>query len=437
MAILTTDAKFKKRVAKSVTVDTADLWKELHEVASFLALIGAVDDALTVWQFVYSGRVPMPDPDDRNISVFGDGAVSAVCFQRQLSDLSKGIPAPSFASWNGRTILSGNIQDRVHALDRISRERITGDAWSGADWGNDLSPRLAATAILRTARMQAQPTASGPHSKLEKKALPALVELIDRNPSFQELHPCHQAESLLLAADLSARHQQEAEAIRFLSKWHDVSIGWDYGVGEAFGLISVARLICNGALTNKHNLPLKDRQEIVTSIIDALTIRLQKPARKTPSTWKHKISVSYGQFYLEPLEADPAVVYFQEEEESEQGFSSFSHQVAFGTPEGYHDCVVESEFASEKPSIDDAAQAVIVPLIVKSSEGLYLRTVDDSGKKHRLEVPPGKYDVLARFFLMGSKRKKGGSSSWRAVLTFLPRGRGKARCLKKYGDGLA
>jgi hypothetical protein len=46
MAILTADAKFKKRVTKSAKADRNDLWRELDEVASFLTLIGAVDAAL-------------------------------------------------------------------------------------------------------------------------------------------------------------------------------------------------------------------------------------------------------------------------------------------------------------------------------------------------------------------------------------------------------
>jgi hypothetical protein len=40
MAILSTDAAFKKKTKAVVKGDREDLWKELHEIASFFALVG-------------------------------------------------------------------------------------------------------------------------------------------------------------------------------------------------------------------------------------------------------------------------------------------------------------------------------------------------------------------------------------------------------------
>jgi hypothetical protein len=370
----------------------------------------------------------MPDPDDRSISAFGDGAVSAVCFQRKIPDLSKGIPAPSYWHNGKKTALAGGLRKRVAALDHISRQRITIDAWDASRWGKKLSPELAAIARFREARHLAQPSASGT-SRKEQQALAKLIALIDDHEAFQKLHMCYQSAGYLLAADIAARNKKPADAIQFLRSWHDVSIDRDYAVDEAFGLTAVARLICRGALADKHHLSLEECHEIAAKLIRDVTVRLCKPEPKKPPTWNYKLYVSYGQFHLEPLKGNEDNVYFQAPGESEQGFSSFPQQVAFGTPGDYHDCFVEVEFAKKMPAVGTAAQAVVVPLLVESKQGLYLRTVDDSGKKHRLDIEPGRYDVMARFFRLKSK-KASGSDSWRAVLTFLPSGTSKAKCQK-------
>src|SRR5262245_16274968 len=116
MAILSTDAAFKKKAKAIFKADREDLWRELHEIASFFALIGAVPEALALWEFVYSGKVPLPDPEDRTISVFGDGAISAVCYQSHRPDISKGKPAPQFAGRDKKTALTGSLEERVIAL---------------------------------------------------------------------------------------------------------------------------------------------------------------------------------------------------------------------------------------------------------------------------------------------------------------------------------
>src|SRR5207249_7976786 len=105
------------------------------------------------------------------------------------------------------------------------------------------------------------------------------------------------------------------------------------------------------------------------------------------------IYVSYGQFYLEPLKPDMSVTYFQEDGEPEQGFSGFPSQVAIGTPANAGDCTVEVEIRATIPPLGNAVQAVAVPLSVTDPQGVFLRTVDDQGKKHRFEIPVGDYDV--------------------------------------------
>jgi hypothetical protein len=131
------------------------------------------------------------------------------------------------------------------------------------------------------------------------------------------------------------------------------------------------------------------------------------------------------------LKGDPSAVYFQEDGEAEQGFSCFPRQVAFGTPDDSDECKIEVKIGKKLPTVGSAVQAVAVPLTVDPPGGLYLRTVHDSGKKMRLDVPEGEYDVLARFFPLKPKGKTASCfSSWRVALTFLPRGTVGAQCLK-------
>lgn len=432
MTILLTDALFKKKAKNVIRADREDLWREIHEIASFFALIGAIPEALSLWEFMYSGKVPLPDPDDRTISVFGDGAISALCYQLHRSDISKGKPPPQFAGRQHKIALTGTLEERVAALDGRSRERITGDAFSQTcDWESP-DAKLLPTAIYRKARLLAQPR-GGKYPATELEGLSLLTGLFNDPKAIATLHPCYQAAAFLLASDIAARHDRAREAICFLAMWHDMSIEWDYSVGEAFGLISVAGLLCEGVLSKKHKLRPNTREGIVNRIIADLSARLTSPEPPKPAKWTYKIYVSYSQFYLEPLKENSHAVYFQERGESEQGFSSFPRQVAFGTPDDSDECKIEVGFGKKLPSVESAVQAVAVPLTVDAPGGLYLRTVNDSSNKRRLDVPQGEYDVVARFYARTPKGNAASCfSSWRVALTFLPRGTVGAKCLKTF-----
>jgi hypothetical protein len=224
MAILSSDAAFKKKAKSVVNADREDLWRELHEVASFFALIGAIPEALTLWEFMYSGKVPLRDPEDRTISVFGDGAISAVCHRLHRTDNSRGKPPPTFAGRHHRIALTGSLAERVDALDRRSRERITCDAWSGTcDWENP-QPNLISTATCREARLLAQPE-DGKHPDTELEAYSLLTRLFNDTAGLAALHTCYQAQAFLLATDIAARHGRLSEAQCFLAMWHDISVG--------------------------------------------------------------------------------------------------------------------------------------------------------------------------------------------------------------------
>jgi hypothetical protein len=238
----------------------------------------------------------------------------------------------------------------------------------------------------------------------------------------------------LLAADIAARHGLTDEAREHLRRWYDLAVATPstLPVETAFGLVSVAGLLCEGVLTTRSRLTRAARQRLVRTLLAGLTERLRKPEPARPPRWRYWFSVSHSQFYLEPLRADLTAVPFQVKGESEQGFSSFPGQVAFATPAEAGDCTVEARFGSRPPPLRHAVQAVAVPLTVAKPGGLFLRTVGDSSDKRRLDIPPGHYDVVARFFPARRRRQSEQTylTSWRCVLTFLPGGTVGPKCLR-------
>jgi hypothetical protein len=117
---------------------------------------------------------------------------------------------------------------------------------------------------------------------------------------------------------------------------------------------------------------------------------------------QYRMSVSYGQFYLEPRIADSNLQYVDIDRDGntwfEQQFTAFPGQVAFFIPDEIWDTDVTAELSSSLPAIDLATQAISVPIDVESPEGLYLRGPEYDGDHYRLDVPTGKYDVVVRFF---------------------------------------
>jgi hypothetical protein len=148
--------------------------------------------------------------------------------------------------------------------------------------------------------------------------------------------------------------------------------------------------------------------------------------------------VSHGQFYLEPKNRDIDLDYVDEDSFSVQHFTAFPEQVAFFTPHDVYGCDVVAELGSSPPPLDEAELTVSVPLNVESSEGLYLRTVDEDGDFYRLDVPPGEYDVVARFYPPEDKPVGDSRARYphcKVALTFLPKGTMGPRVLKvKHGE---
>ncbi len=153
------------------------------------------------------------------------------------------------------------------------------------------------------------------------------------------------------------------------------------------------------------------------------------------ASWRLTLAnVSHGQFYLEPEIRDIDLDYVDDDSFSVQHFTAFPGQVAFFTPRDVNECDVIAELGVAMPSLDGTEQAVSVPLTVEDEGGLYLRTVDDDGDFYRLDVPPGEYDVVARFYPTEEKREGDPDDAFlphcKVALTFLPQGTVGPRVLK-------
>jgi hypothetical protein len=420
MTIFEIGSRFSRVLKKTITSEREDLWHELHDIGCYLAISGLPETALSVWSLAYSGHIPIPDPDDGITSVFGDAAISAVCHKMNHADISQGLPAPRFATRDGEKIIAGDLAKRVAAIDDHCRHSLPGH----------ITKFLALPEAPSDPDFVYRNLPTDDISELTR-VLNQLSSQINNRPDFKALHTCDQASMILLAADTAARCGRKNEATQFLKMWRSVSIAWDYNITDALGLTPIVALLCDGALSRKASATSLNHREMINEMIELLRARFSVPEPIKPPVWKHTLFVSYGQFYVEPLRPDRQTMYFQEEGESDQGFSAFPRQVAFETPQGECDCRVEVGFSSKMPSVATATQAVVAPLLVDTADGLCLRTVFDRRNRFRLQVPPGEYDVMARFYPARGAKHDACIGRWRAVLTFMPAGTAKPQCIKK------
>ncbi len=430
-----TDQLLKKQVAKIVKTDRNELWSALHDIGGYFALIGAIPESMSIWEFAYSGIVPLPDEEDRTISVFGDGAISAVRNAMRMPDLSYGIPKPSFCE------PKQPLGNRINAAYLEVWDRITSNKWS-AEALKDPKPELQPTMMFQLARFIAKRSMEE-DSGDEALALEILKMLLDgkdfefqlkgktyRKTKFDLAH-YDKAEAYLLVIEILNSLGRLSEAKPYLESWFDQVVKSYLSLEVGFGLVGVTKLICEGTLAHKSQMKEKTRNSLVKEIISTLKKRLNKPEPVKPTPTKYKLSISYNQFYLEPLEANREVIYFQENGEHEQGFSWFPEHVAIGTPSEAAQCTIEWELKEKMPPLGKAVQAVVVPYEVEKPGGVFLRTVDDSGKKQRFDVPVGKYDLLARFYPHPLKEFEDTClTAWKVKLTFLPAGSADSKCIK-------
>lgn len=424
-----TDDELERRIGELGEEYREGLFDYLNDIGGFLALFGGPEEALSVWGFVDSG-------------VFPD-----VGQWKQL----EGPMANAVRSWmrrrdGGADPPGDELARRVAGDELASRRSLVADiSQMGPDWDE---PPLSTTpkGIFRRARMLAKPQADGAPSTTELEALALFRELLDQPEVPPPYGPTvfsgyDRRTALVLAADIAARHGLRDEATRLLRDWFgfvaairpNIRSHWD--LDPAFMLPAVAGLICEGALADKIKLPPEARARLARDLMAKVAERLGRPDQ---SRWRHEFSTHGGEFFLQPLTCDDDIDYCDHDSFAKQQIASYPTEAYFFGPEPVILCDVQAEFATELPDLEGAIQAVSVPIDVEGDEGLYLRSVMAEEDLNKLDVPPGKYDVLVRFFPKKQDEEKGSRYQYGVspiVLTFLPRGTVGPRVLKvAYGE---
>jgi hypothetical protein len=280
--VLLTDFELERKLLRAASVERDPRWGELYDLASVLAVLGALDEALTLWRFLYGSDIPLPKPLD--ISIHGDLVVSAVCHQLEAPDLSGGHPQPKYIR------PGAPLAKRVEAHDYQVRVNLTQDRWLPEEQLRQDLPHMSTLRTHRQALRLAYPGRDRLYSPTEAEALPLLQEFLDTaDLDAPSPNPMQDPYSLLsaglLAADIAARHEDEEEAVRRLRDWYDLGVRFPGNcVPEyAFGLRAVAGLICRGVLADKTSLPRQRLGELVREIMEAPAQRAGRPPARPPS----------------------------------------------------------------------------------------------------------------------------------------------------------
>ena len=428
MAILT-DKEFNAGLKRALNASRSELWAELNELAHFLALVASFDEALAIWRFLYSGKLPFVR-SEMLPTAEADCVVSAVCFHLNLPDISKGQPLHSVMD---REL---PLADRVQVYDWYRRIQLT------VNEGGFSLPRTAneRVRLLHRGYKLATPPEDYVYSEKELDALKALSEYLDLPAIADNPNPGPVTlNTNLLVIDIAYRHQLLSEAESRLQRWYDFAVlaHDSFCLEEAFSFLSVSSLICKGSLSHRTALKPAKRQHLVQQLLADVEHRLSQPEPVKPPVTKQQISVFYNQFYLEPEQA-PDVAYFDDPRESDQGFSSFPTHVAIGTPTDTAMCEVEIEFCFEPPSLKAVVQTVCFPLKVEAPGKLFLRSVGVDNSDNYFAVAPGEYDVVARFLKKRASREDAevGLRAWRVLLSFLPSRSMKPQTIKLEGGAV-
>ena len=390
------------------------LWHHLDNIAQYLALVGATDEALEVWKFAYSGLVMVPEQ-----TYLGDCCVTAVCRALGHRDISQANPLCEI------TRETDTLEKRVSVLDKDQRRLLPNDCWQP-----DYRDEIVETA--RRAFQLARPSRKERFSPTEAQALPVLDEFFAL-PSSTQWHAIMM--SHLLYADIAARHQASKVNVH-LQLWAQMAEARFQMQESVFALYTTAALVCRGALASISKIPPAERCALTDSMLQELRARLLDPNQEQTAPAQVESSIFYSTLSFEPASDE---IYESQWEQACEDCSPappadelYPAVVSITTPDNSGDCVIEAEYAEQMPPFDECDYAVAFPLCVMPNErantpdgrvGTVFPTTPTGDKEdYGLEVAPGEYDVLARFFSIAGEGDDIGLRSWRVVLSFLPRG---------------
>lgn len=418
-------ARLAKAIAKAKPKKLHALLFEAFEV---FAMAGDVGRAEVVLGWMYGARLPAPTDVATALST---QAMDGFCLAAGLGDRTGGEPRTSFARGKAP---SGALAERVAAgevevcgrilRDAYARPPAT-DAWAelpeGDPWRtNDRWRRIQALA----------------GEGRRREALDRLVPLVDTwDP---EARGAGYGDELVLALDLALELGEAARIPAWIARQGERFVDEAFLVQTALGLPRVARFIAEGGLRDVVRLDEAEREAALRAIDEALDAATSAAPKPAPKVQKRRVSAEYSQVHLGPetlTGEERALVHFQRPDDHALGMSLFPTMVGIGTPSDtdYVDAEVTLS-DGDVVALEGVVRAVAFPLVVR---GPLLLSSVSGGEDEVLEIPPGTYDVAARF--VPKKAPKASASAGLRVfgllLTFHPAGAlGAPRVLVREAD---
>lgn len=392
----------------------------LFEAFVVFAAAGDRTRASTVLDWMYGGRAPQPTAVASALSTC---AMDGFCHAAGLGDRTGGLPR------HERTVAGqGPLPERVAEGERAVRGRLTLDAYDEDepvdDGWKDKAPDDPWRRIGRWRRIQ-ELVRKGQ----EEAALDRLSDLLD------ELAPDDRGagygDELVLALDLALRHGRDDRIPAWLARHGRRFAVEAFLLQSALGLPAIAARVAQGLLRETIGLTDDDLDaglRAISAALDASSAADVKPAGKVPKVQKRRVSCEYDQVHLEPETLDAVEkenVHFQRSGDVERGASVFPTMVGIATPSETDYVDVEiAVMGEEAPDLDGVVQAVSFPLTVRAP--LVLSSVGSAGtgEDEPFAVPPGAYDVLARFVPKKAPKAsaEAGLRVFKLLLSFHPSG---------------
>lgn len=298
------------------------------------------------------------------------------------------------------------------AHEAAMRARLTANAYGGEPPDDDRweDKPMPWRAIDRWRRVQ-----DLARQGLERDALARLSPIID------ELGPADRGlgygSELVLALDLALRHGEAARVPGWIAKLGHRFVREPILLTSALCLPAPATAIAGGLLREAVGLSPAELASAFAAIVAADEAPVV--AKPVGALQKRRVAAEYSQVHLEHETLDAAEraqIHFQRRGDSERGMSLFPSRVGISTPVETDRVDAEITISAQPVAVDGVVQAVAFPFVVRGP--LVLASVA-GGDPEPFVVPPGAYDVLARFV---AKRARGSLRVFTLLLSFHPPG---------------
>lgn len=379
------------RVAKELAkASPKKIHRVLFDAFEIVVATGDVARARTLVEWMY-GRAPAPT---EVASALSTQAIDGFSAAAKLGDRTRGLPCfpPSDAA-------PAPLAERVKGAEAMVRGRVLVNAYAGDlptdDGWQKKKPSDPFRVIDRWRRIQGL-TAAGK----EKDALERLISLVDEW-SPDERGAAY-GDELVLALDLALRHGAKGKIPGWLERHGARFTDEGFMVQTALCFPAVAAFVVAGGLRDVIGLSDAELDAAMKALDAAFPAappaKAPKAAKAPPAVQKRRVGAEYSQVHLgpaEPTAAEKKNVHFQKKTDTRRGMSLFSTMVGIGTPTDtdYVDAEITLSSA-KKADLDGAVQAVAFPLEVR---GPLLLSSVSGDEDEAFVIPPGSYDVLARF----------------------------------------